>query len=96
MFGILDPPDRVSFSATFCSTPSFSLNDPKTMPGDEKMRKDHDESESDEEEELEVVPQVDIDVTKLSALSPEVISKQVSTDRVRISSFILKSTFRLP
>lgn len=66
------------------------------MPGDEKLRKDHDESDSDEEEELEIVPQIDIDVTKLSALSPEVISKQVSTDRVGTSSFILKGTFRLP
>ena len=54
------------------------------MPGDENLSKDHKESDSDEEEELEVVPQVDIDVTKLSALSPEVISKQVSTNGVRI------------
>ena len=53
------------------------------MPGDDNLSKDHKESDSDEEE-LEVVPQVDIDVTKLSALSPEVISKQVSTNGVRI------------
>ena len=60
------------------------------MPGDEKLRNDHKESDSDEEEELEVVPQVDIDVTKLSALSPEVISKQVRTNCVPICSLNLK------
>ena len=58
------------------------------MPGDEKLKKDHEESDSDEEEEPEVVPQIDIDVTKLSALSPEVISKQVRNNRVRICSLI--------
>ena len=49
---------------------------PENMPGDEKLRNDHEESDEEEEEELEVVPQIDIEVTKLSALSPEVISKQ--------------------
>jgi hypothetical protein len=64
------------------------------MPGDEKLKKDHEESDSDEEDELEVVPQVDIDVTKLSALSPEVISKQVRTDRLSICCLILKDVFQ--
>ena len=66
------------------------------MPGDEKLRKDHEESDSDEEEELEVVPQIDIDVTKLSALSPEVISKQVRTNRIRIYSLTFKGITRPP
>ena len=66
------------------------------MPGDEKLKKEHEESDSDEEDELEVVPQIDIDVTKLSALSPEVISKQVRTDRLSIYSLILEDFFRLP
>ncbi|KAF8264192.1 elongation factor Tu GTP binding domain-containing protein [Lactarius quietus] len=48
------------------------------MPGDEKLRKEHEESDSDEEDEPEIVPKIDIDVTKLSALSPEVISKQAT------------------
>ena len=67
------------------------------MPGDEKLKKDHEESDSDEEEEPEVVPQIDIDVTKLSALSPEVISKQVSTNSIRVCSLIhnLQATINL-
>ena len=67
------------------------------MPGDEKLKKDREESDSDEEEEPEVVPQIDIDVTKLSALSPEVISKQVSTNSIRICSLIhnLQATINL-
>ena len=48
------------------------------MPPDEKSNKHHDESDSEEEEEVEVIPKLDIDVTKLTPLSPEVISKQVS------------------
>jgi hypothetical protein len=56
------------------------------MPGDEKLWKDHEESDSDEEEEVETVPKVDIDVSKLTPLSPEVISKQVSADRSRFPS----------
>ena len=48
------------------------------MPTDEKSRKHHDESDSEEEEEVETFPKVDIDVSKLTPLSPEVISKQVS------------------
>lgn len=50
------------------------------MPGDETLQKHEEDSESEvEEEEEEVEPKVDIDVTKLSPLSPEVISKQVSS-----------------
>jgi translation initiation factor 2 subunit 3 len=66
------------------------------MPGDDKLRKDHEESDSEEEEEVEVVPKVDIDVSKLTPLSPEVISKQVSADRSRISLSFLSNVLRLP
>jgi hypothetical protein len=66
------------------------------MPGDEKLRKDHEESDSEEEEEVEIAPMVDIDVSKLTPLSPEVISKQVSADRSRISRSFLRNVFRLP
>lgn len=49
------------------------------MPGDdEKLRKDHEDSDSDEEEEPEIAPKLDIDVSKLTPLSPEVISKQAT------------------
>ncbi len=49
------------------------------MPGDETLQKRAEESESDDEEDdvAEAIPQIDIDVTKLTPLSPEVISKQV-------------------
>jgi hypothetical protein len=67
------------------------------MPGDEKLRKDHEESDSEEEDELDVVPQIDIDVTKLSALSPEVISKQVRTrSSVEFAVSFSRMSFRLP
>ena len=48
------------------------------MPGDE-TRQHHSDEESDveEEEEEEEIPTVEVDVTRLTALSPEVISKQV-------------------
>lgn len=45
------------------------------MPEDE-TRPHSDESDSEVEEEEEI-PFVEVDVTKLTALSPEVISKQV-------------------
>ena len=50
------------------------------MPSDEleKSSKHHEDSDSEQEEEVEIVPKVDIDVSKLTPLSPEVISKQVS------------------
>ena len=55
------------------------------MPSDDKSRKNHDESDSEEEEAVEIVPELDIDVSKLTPLSPEVISKQVCADRFRPS-----------
>ena len=66
------------------------------MPGEETLRKDHEESDSEEEEEVEDVPKVDIDVTKLTPLSPEVISKQVSADRSPFSLPFLSNVLRLP
>lgn len=49
------------------------------MPGDETRQKRSEESDSEEEEEEEetAIPTVDIDISKLHPLSPEVISKQV-------------------
>jgi len=53
------------------------------MPSEETLKKhphhDHhdSDSESDDEEEIENIPVIDVDVTKLTPLSPEVISKQV-------------------
>ena len=52
------------------------------MPGDETLQKLEDASDSEEEEDehkADAIPKVDVDVTKLTPLSPEVISKQVST-----------------
>ena len=46
------------------------------MPGDETREYHSDESDSEVEEE-EDFPVIEVDVTKLTALSPEVISKQV-------------------
>jgi hypothetical protein len=46
------------------------------MPGDETRQHHSDESDSEVEEEEEI-PHIEVDVTKLTALSPEVISKQV-------------------
>jgi translation initiation factor 2 subunit 3 len=65
------------------------------MPTDEILRKSHEESDSEEDEELETVSKVDIDVSKLTPLSPEVISKQVSTDRLCLSPLFLRNIFRL-
>ena len=50
------------------------------MAGDETLQKHHEESgsESEEEEVVENIPKIEVDVTKLTPLSPEVISKQVS------------------
>lgn len=49
------------------------------MSDEETLQKRHDESESSEEsdDEVEDVPKIDIDPLTLTALSPEVISKQV-------------------
>jgi len=51
------------------------------MPGDETRQHHSDESDSEVEEEEEI-PLVEVDVTKLTALSPEVISKQVRSLQV--------------
>ncbi|CCM05906.1 uncharacterized protein FIBRA_08144 [Fibroporia radiculosa] len=51
------------------------------MPGDETAQKLHDGSDSEAEEsdaEEEVIAKVDIDPSKLTPLSPEVISKQAT------------------
>lgn len=49
------------------------------MPGDETRQKTHDESDSESEDEdvVEAIAPVEIDPSKLTPLSPEVISKQV-------------------
>ena len=47
------------------------------MPGDETRRKVNDESDSEEESDSEQIVKVDVDPSKLTPLSPEVISKQV-------------------
>jgi translation initiation factor 2 subunit 3 len=48
------------------------------MSDEETLQKHHEESDSEEEEEqLDDIPKIDIDITKLTPLSPEVISKQV-------------------
>lgn len=47
------------------------------MPGDETAQKRDAESDSENEEGDDDVPKLNIDVTKLTPLSPEVISKQV-------------------
>jgi translation initiation factor 2 subunit 3 len=51
------------------------------MPGDETLQKDHNDSGSEDEEDdvEEEIQKVDVDVTKLTPLSPEVISKQVGS-----------------
>ena len=51
-------------------------NFPK-MPGDETLQKPHEEESDSEEEEEETFPKFDVDATKLTPLTPEVISKQV-------------------
>jgi len=54
------------------------------MSSDEIMQKRDEEYESEEDgdDELEQVPHVDVDITKLNPLSPEVISKQVRISEV--------------
>ena len=51
------------------------------MPGDETLHKRHEESESEDDEVADDIPQFNVDVSKLTPLSPEVISKQVRTVR---------------
>ena len=66
------------------------------MPGDETLQKREEDSESEEEEdEVEDVPMVDVDVTKLTPLSPEVISKQVCNKVRHLVCIINSRTSRL-
>jgi translation initiation factor 2 subunit 3 len=51
------------------------------MPEVEKRQIHSDDSDSEEEEEEETVPTIDVDPTKLTPLSIEVISKQVRIAR---------------
>jgi hypothetical protein len=74
---------------------SFAAKLDSNMPSDEKSTKHHDESDSDEEEELEIAPKIDIDVSKLTPLSPEVISKQVSPGSLSPFALVLRNTPRL-
>ena len=64
------------------------------MPSDDKSRKHHDESDSEEEDGVETFPELDIDVSKLTPLSPEVISKQVCADRFRPSLLSFSGMYR--
>ena len=54
------------------------------MPEDEMRQHHSDESDSEVEieEEEEEIPLVEVDATELTALSPEVISKQVRRFRI--------------
>ena len=54
------------------------------MPGDETRQKTHEESDSESEDEdvLDNIPKVDIDASKLTPLSPEVIWKPVRNEFV--------------
>lgn len=65
------------------------------MPGDETLQKREEGSDSEEEEDddevVDELPTVEIDISKLSPLSPEVISKQVRLFCVK--PFILKGTY---
>ena len=56
-----------------------------TMPGDETRRKLADDSDSEEDSDSEQIVKVDVDPSKLTPLSPEVISKQV---RLRSTSIL--------
>ena len=58
------------------------------MPGDETRRKVNDESDSEEESDSEQIVKVDVDPSKLTPLSPEVISKQVRRTRLILASLV--------
>ena len=60
------------------------------MPGDETRRKTHEESDSEDESDTEQIVKVDIDPSKLTPLSPEVISKQVRLGVLVSVPFLLK------
>ena len=62
-------------------------NFPK-MPGDETLQKPHEEESDSEEEEEETFPKFDVDATKLTPLTPEVISKQVRRTRLILAFLV--------
>lgn len=71
---------RVGSSFCYCLLLLLSSYSYVKMPGDETRQKTHDESDSESEDEdaiAETIAPVDIDPSKLTPLSPEVISKQV-------------------
>ncbi len=49
------------------------------MPGDETLQKHQEDSDSDAEDDdvADAIPKIEVDPSKLTPLSPEVISKQV-------------------
>jgi len=66
---------------------SLATSSPKklqNMSGGETLQKQHADSDSDTEEEdvVETIQKVEIDPSKLTPLSPEVISKQVNIARI--------------
>ena len=61
------------------------------MAGDETRRKTRDDSDSEDESEDEQIVKVDIDPSKLTPLSPEVISKQVSLPSHPFKALSLKA-----
>lgn len=72
------------------------------MAEEETRQKREEESESEEEEDdvVETIPKVEIDPSKLTPLSPEVISKQVSTGIICFvcyasNIFVQKATINL-
>ena len=58
------------------------------MPGAETRRKLNDESDSEEESDSEQIVKVDVDPSKLTPLSPEVISKQVRRTRLILAFLV--------
>jgi len=78
------PSQIKKISGDIISSSDIQLHDitPNTiMPGDETRQYLSDESDSEVEEEEEI-PHIEVDITKLTALSPEVISKQVRSLRI--------------
>lgn len=61
------------------------------MAGDETRQKPHTDSDSESEDEdiPEVFPELEIDPSKLTPLSPEVISKQVRCDIIAVYVYII-------
>ena len=58
------------------------------MPGDETRRKIADDSDSEEESDSEQIVKVDVDPSRLTHLSPEVISKQVRRTRLILAFLV--------